>query len=78
MAMNSATLAAAMKSAILSAIAPWENPSEDDHRLTGLTADAYWTAVTNAISTTVVNHIQSNAKATGLDSRGDNHTLDVA
>lgn len=78
MTMSIGTLSSAMKSAIITAIAPWTTPSRDDHRLTGLTADAYWTAVTTAIATTVINHITSNAKATGTDSRGDTHTLDIA
>ena len=79
MAMNSATLGAAMKAAIVAAIAPWLNGSfADDHRLATLSQTAFWEAVATAVSTTVVNHITANAKATGADSRGDTHNLDIA
>lgn len=72
MGMNSATLATAMRNAILAAVAPWEDPA-DDHRLTGLSRTAYWTAVTTAISSTTVSHIQTEARCNGTDSHGDSH-----
>ena len=77
MTMSAGTLASAMQAAIISAISPWTSHG-DDHRLTGLTAGDFWTAVTTAISTTTIAHITANAKATGNDSSGDTHTLDIA
>ena len=76
MTMSAGTLATAMQAAIISAIAPWTS-HEDDHRL-DLSETAFWTAVTTAIASTTVSHITANAKATGTDSRGDTHTLDIA
>lgn len=77
MATNIARLAADMKSRVMTAIADWITPSRDDHRLTNLTADAYWTAATLAISTAVLNELTGHANATGTDSRGDTHNLDI-
>lgn len=76
MTMSAGTLATAMQAAILSAISPWTSHI-DDHRI-DLSASAFWTAVTTAIASTTVAHITANAKATGTDSRGDTHNLDIA
>ncbi len=76
MAMNAGTLATAMTAAILSAISAFEN-EVDDHRLTGKTQTDFWTYIAGAISSTVVDHITSNANATGTDSRGDTHALSI-
>lgn len=77
MAMSSAALKLAMKSAAISALSPWLNPN-DDHRLTNLTQSDFLDALCGAIASTVVAHIQSNAVASGLDSRGDSHSLTIS
>jgi hypothetical protein len=77
MAMNAAAMASAVVSAVKAALAVYENPP-DDERATGYDLDSYLNAVWLAACTQIVNHISANAKATGTDSRGDTHNLDVA
>ena len=77
MAMNASTMATAVVAAIKAATAAWQNPA-DDHTLAGLDYDTYLNAVWLAACTEIVDHITANGQATGLDSRGDTHTLDLS
>ncbi len=70
--MNAGVLAAAMKAAILAALAAKYADPPDDHQLAGYTFDDYITALSTAIATTVVGHITGNAKCNGLDIPGNN------
>lgn len=76
MAMNAAVLSAQMTAAVLAAVESDFINIADDHTLKEpLTTVAYWTKVCTAISTSVVNHITTNARCSGVDSGGDSHNL---
>jgi len=87
MAMNSATLASTIKSALLAeflrlgwvaANAPAGGTNAGDTNVAPSTVqDRLAEAIANAVATSVVTHIQGFAVATGLDSHLDAHSLSI-
>jgi hypothetical protein len=73
MAMNAAVLSAQMTAAVLAAVESDYLNIADDHKLSGFTTAIFWGKIAAAISSTVISHIQANAKCTGFDSSGDSH-----
>lgn len=79
--MNAATLKGAMLSDLQANLKPLFDATANSDNVSDLSAmdfNTIWGIITNAIATTVVAHITANAKATGLDSHADTHTLDIA
>lgn len=78
MAMNAGVFKNEMKAALKAALEADYTSIADDHELGGYTFDDYLEKFCTAITNSIVFHISNNARATGLDSRGDTHDLPVA
>lgn len=78
MAMNAANLASEIKSALAAAFGTSYENIPDSHTLTGYDQDAFWDTYWTAVATALINHITTNARATGSDSpSGDSHDLNI-
>jgi len=75
MAMNATNLKNEIVAAINAAM-PDFTAYPNDHRV-GLTKAQYDALLYGAIASAIVTHIQTNAKATGTDSRLDTHNLSI-
>lgn len=78
MAMNAGTMKNEIVAALNAEFGTDYDEIPDSHLLTGYDQATYWNRYWGAVSAAIVNHIASNAKATGNDSRGDTHNLDIA
>lgn len=70
MAMNGNTMGSAVYAAIAAALADTAGNAENPGIMEG---EALW----QLICTQIVSHITANGHATGTDSRGDTHNLDL-
>lgn len=77
MAMNAAALKAAMLADLQANLKPLFDAVTNTSDISAMSFDNIWGIITNAIATTVVAHITGNAVATGTDSHGDSHALNI-
>ena len=76
MAMSGSGFAAAVQAALTALESNYEN-LPNDHELSGFEMNAYNNAYWTAVGTAIVEYMNANAKATGTDSGGDSHNLDI-
>lgn len=74
MALNATTLKNEIIAAINAAL-PSYSSLPNDHRLTGYSKTEYDDLLYGAIAQAIITHITTNGLVTGLDSRGDTHSL---
>lgn len=76
MALSASRLKSAIISALATLNAKYENLA-DDHTLSGYTKEEYDDALWTAVCEQIITEITDNARATGTDSHGDSHNLNI-